>query len=378
MRVLIVGDFSSFSKNLSPGFRALGHECFVFSWGDGFKKITQGSNSYTVSPPIIYVRLFKKIFKKLSVFYATLKLRRFVYEMSKKEKWDVILIINPIFINKTLYDYKFSKRMFLSLVSNPDNIFLEACGGDVPYYDYWITQDWKNKQQVLLHSKKRLNKSERKHFEYYSSFINKVIPMSYTYAEAWRKSVYAQSKSFLVCPTIPAPIDTSQNQPYNEIGEKIVIFHGIVRPKDKGTEYIVKAMEKLQQTYPSLVECHAKGGLPLNEYLELLKRTNILIDQTYACSTGMNALYALAMGKVVLGGNEPENSIEFNYPNIPVINIGPDSEQIFKELEYLIHNPSVIMKLSREGRKYVESLHDSKIVAQKFIETFKKFGTELS
>jgi hypothetical protein len=136
-------------------------------------------------------------------------------------------------------------------------------------------------------------------------------------------------------------------------------------------------MERLQKKYPHKVECVAKGGMPLDDYLVVLSRTNILIDQTYASTTGMNALYALSMGKVLLGGNEPENCIEYHYPNIPVINIGPDSDKIFVELEKLIQNPDTIVKLSEDGRKYVEQVHDIKIVAKQYINTFIKYGEGL-
>ena len=39
MRVLIIGDFSSVAKNLCDGINSIGHESFVISWGDGFKRI---------------------------------------------------------------------------------------------------------------------------------------------------------------------------------------------------------------------------------------------------------------------------------------------------------------------------------------------------
>ena len=37
-----------------------------------------------------------------------------------------------------------------------------------------------------------------------------------------------------------------------------------------------------------------------------MKKANIVIDQTSCYSTGVNALIAMAQGKVVLGGAEPD------------------------------------------------------------------------
>jgi glycosyltransferase involved in cell wall biosynthesis len=375
MRIVIIGEFSSFSKNLSAGFRALGHECFVFSWGDGFKKIEQNKdNSYIVNSQFNgaeKIEFLKYMIHSTLEFY---KLKRKVYEMSKQEKWDSILIINPSFIKRKgkFWQARFTKGMIRALLKSSENVYLSACGGDPPYYEFWDKRAWKNKKLIDLNKTKTLSQSSITHFKYISTFINKVIPVMYDYAEAWRNSVYAQS--YTVIPTIPLPVETEKYEPYNEINGKIVVFHGIIRPKAKGTDYIVSAMERLTEKYPDKVECIAKGGLPLSEYLEVLRRTNILIDQTYAASSGMNALYSLAMGKVLLGGNEPENSIEYNYPNIPIVNIGPDSNQIFSELEKLILHPENIIRLSEEGRKYVEKVHDSKVVAQKYIDVFQKFN----
>ncbi len=378
MKILIVGEYSSFAKNLSSGLHEMGHECFVFSWGDGFKKIKQVVDSFLVEQPLpsrAFVPL-NILINRYHLLKSYFKLKRFVASLNNQNiKWDVVLIINPNFIRKDFGDNRFTKRMILSLIHDENNIFISSCGNDVPFIDYWNTQNWKNKPYIDIYSKTVLAKKNIRQFEYLKTFISKVIPMSYGYAEAWRKSIYSQS--FTVCPTIPLPIDVSSITPINEIKDKIVIFHGINRPVDKGTHHIVEAMEKLQKTYPNMVECIAKGGMPLDEYLKVLNRANILIDQTYADSTGMNALYGLAMGKVVLGGNEPENAIEYNNNSIPVVNITGDSDQIYKELEKLVFNKDLLIKLSTDSRKYVENYHDCKIVASRYIDVFKKYGVGL-
>lgn len=371
MRILIIGDFSSFSKNLSAGFQAIGHECFVFSWGDGFKKIKQDENAYmniTKKVPEYIPQPFSNFLSRYYHYCAYLRLKSFVSKMSKGEKWDVALLISINFIKYKYWHSLFTREMLESLLKDHSKIFLSACGSDVPVYDYWGKHKWKNQPLVALNKDKFLNCEDLNHFKNCASYIHHVIPVMFDYAEAWRKSQYA--KSFVVHPTIPLPVDTASYQPENVIKDRIVVFHGIIRPEAKGTKYIVEAMDRLQEKYPDKVECIAKGGMPLNEYLPLLHRTNILIDQTYAGSSGMNALYALAMGKVLLGGNEPENSVEYNYPEIPIVNIIADSNQIFAALEKLILNPSEIIRLSRVGREYVERVHDSKRVANMYIKTF--------
>ena len=375
MRILIIGEFSSFSKNLSAGFRAQGHDCFVFSWGDSFKKIEQGKNSYSIYKPVFngkgIVAKVKILFDRL---YSVLKLRTFVYKMSKYELWDVVLIINPGFINKkhSFFSDKFSKKMVLSLVRHEENVFLSACGGDVPYCDYWTHTKGKSTLFAIHYASDILSKKNIEHFESITTVVNKVIPVMFDYAEAWRKSLF--SRQYVICPTIPLPVDIDSLVDRNVIKDKIVVFHGITRPKVKGTEYIKAALDKLQGKYPNKVECVVQGGMALKDYLEVLNRSNIVVDQTNAFSVGMNGLYAMALGKVVLGGNEPENQREFNNYSCPIINIGPNAEQIFEELEKLILNPQEIIRLSNKSLQYVKEVHDCKLVAHRYIEVFNQFG----
>lgn len=371
MRILIIGEYSSFAKNLSEGFRQLGHECFVFSWGDGFKKIKQDSNfSYTINARYQGGGLLSFFFYILKSFISFLHLRDYVNNRFKAQKNDVIIILNLEFVKKKYHFWqaRFSKKMILDSVKNPENIFLSSCGNDVPYFDYWSKNKWKNEDLIKKDVKKYLSTSNIKHLKYCNSFVNKVIPISYGYAEAWRKSKY--SMHYTVIKTIPLPIDSSKISVTNVLGDKIVIFHGISRPVDKGTKYIKEALDCLQRDYADVVECRAEGGLPLDEYLKLLDRTNILIDQALADTAAMNALYGLAMGKVVLGGNEEENQKEYNEYDCPVVNIIPDHNQIYNELVKLVTNRSLIEELSLKSRMYVERVHDSKVIAQKYLEIF--------
>lgn len=378
MRVLIIGEFSSFAKNLSNGLRDLGHECFVFSWGDGFKNIKQEEQySCQISPVCFHKEdgLFSAIIVMLWNFTKFLKLKSYVRKMSKKEKWDSVLVVNPGFIQAPYHFWQplFTESMIKSLVRNENNIYLSACGGDFPYFEYWSHHRWKNADIVNEHKAKFLSKLSMRHFENCTRYIKKVIPVMYGYAEAWRKSNY--TRGITVIKTIPLPVECSEYVVNNIVGRKVVVFHGIIRPIDKGSSYIVEAMRRLQENYPEDVECKTDGGMPLGEYLEVLSRTNILVDQALADYTGMNGLYGLAMGKVVFSGNEPETKAEFGENNIPIINITPDADQIYNELVKFIGNKEKISAISKESRKYVERVHDAKVVARQYVEVFEQYNS---
>jgi hypothetical protein len=80
----------------------------------------------------------------------------------------------------------------------------------------------------------------------------------------------------------------------------------------------------------------------------------------------MNALFAMAMGKAVLSGNEPECSAELGFQS-PVINILPDATFIENTLESLVLDPSRITFHGMAGRECVIKYHDAGVVASQYL-----------
>jgi hypothetical protein len=76
------------------------------------------------------------------------------------------------------------------------------------------------------------------------------------------------------------------------------------------------------------------------------------------------------MGKVVLGGAEPEGLKSLGVELSPVINILPNKQSIVMEVEKLLANTASVPKLGVEGRKFVEDVHCHLKVAQKYINTW--------
>ncbi len=136
MKIVIVGEFSSFAKNLSKGFKALGHSCVVFSWGDGFKKVEADETTYKTNETNFNV-LGRQIRGThfLKAPFLNLKLHHFVKELSK-DKADVILVTNIVFLRQSnnffnsVFYVKFSYEMLCSIVKDKSNIYMSSCGND--------------------------------------------------------------------------------------------------------------------------------------------------------------------------------------------------------------------------------------------------------
>jgi hypothetical protein len=113
--------------------------------------------------------------------------------------------------------------------------------------------------------------------------------------------------------------------------------------------------------------------MPLDEYLEFLKGVNVVVDQAYSVSAGVNALYNMAMGKVVLGGGDQEFLDELGVKESPLIQIKPSVEDIEFELEKIIINRNEIERVGKLSRSFVERHHNYSLVARKYLEVWESW-----
>jgi glycosyltransferase involved in cell wall biosynthesis len=194
--------------------------------------------------------------------------------------------------------------------------------------------------------------------------VNGYIPIWYEYAEPFRNHPKTLK-------TIRIPINAAKFEyTPNIVKDKIVFFHGRPsRPGAKGTAYIEEAFKRMKNRYGDIAEFHVAGGLPFKEYMSLVARTNVILDDTNSYSIAMNGLFSLAQGKIVLGGAEREGNEELGLMDNPVINIVPDVNQICEAIEFLIKNKDTFVELGKKGREFVERNHDFKEIARLYVNT---------
>lgn len=352
MKILLIGEFSAFFKNLKIGFLSLGNEVTLMAGEDSWKKIDGADISINSKLPGFFGKISRRI--------------QYLYNVIFLSKYDVILIVNP---NIGL---SFISKLFsILLKSKGSKIFLSACGTDVEYlnyglskkFDYWPYDDCSESPTRPMNVHKNI-----------VNIVDFIIPTFYDYAEPWRSSSYKNK----VLRTIPLCIDTKKINtyyPFSENNKKIVFFHGINRECFKGTKYIKEALFKMKEKYPNDIEVIIDGQMPLKDYLELMKRVDVVIDQCKVYSYGsMNSLYALSMGKVLMGGLRTECIVEYNMKNVSsgIIHIEPDVNQISQQIEILISNKEKLKNMGEQNRKFVELNHDSNIIAKQYIQLFEE------
>ncbi len=350
MKILLLGEFSGLHKNLKDGLVKYGHNVTIASTGDAWKKIESD-----IFLKITTNNLVEKIFNRFYLFY----------QLKDLVGYDIVHIINPFvftfkYFPTSLYLYfifKFNKKIYLSATGD-DSFYWKYSRKILKYssfesslkYDIKDKEFWMEKPKALKFNKKMANR------------VDGVIPTMYEYEVA-----YINHPKYLT--TIPLSI-TTENIKYtpNIIKDKIVIFHGLNRYGFKGTKIVEEAFKILSKKYPNDLELIIDGNMPLDDYLKLIERVNIIIDQVYSYSCGMNALYSLAMGKVLFGGAEPESLESLNINKSPVVNIKPSAKDIVEKVEYFLNNPNEISRVGKKSREFVEKYHNSKIVARKYLD----------
>ena len=113
--------------------------------------------------------------------------------------------------------------------------------------------------------------------------------------------------------------------------------------------------------------------LPFAEYMRVIERANVIVDDANSFSVAMNGLFSMLKGKVVMGGAEPiaNNELGIQGTN-PVFNINPDPAQICETIKYIIDNRHNIERWGEEGRKFVEKYHNSVEIAKKYESVWRK------
>jgi glycosyltransferase involved in cell wall biosynthesis len=170
---------------------------------------------------------------------------------------------------------------------------------------------------------------------------------------------------------IPLAIDLELFS-YNTYPEntKTVIMHAPTSRGFKGTDYIVKAIDKLKvegfDICFNLVE-----NITHAELKEEYKKCDIFIDQIMGGWYGTAAIEAMAIGRPVICSLRKSyfEYIEFG-EKIPIIHADPDC--IYESIKHLLVNKSRLPQIGIDSRKFVEEIHDCRKIAENLIEIYKR------
>jgi glycosyltransferase involved in cell wall biosynthesis len=361
-RILLVGEYSGVHTDLADALKKRGHYVVTAHSGDSFKNY----------PRDFDLNITGK--SKLSRLYeGAIKHYRF-YRMIKKEKFDIIQFINP-----ALFPPYLDNMLFAQIFKIKSKFVLLACGGDTlvwqaykkglyKYYPYdgLSAADLENTRS--FYESERLNKLSDKIY----NRVDKIIPLLVEYLMAYE----SQSAKIHF---IPLSIDCNRigKEKFKDVsvGNKIKIYHPVSkgRETEKGSDIILKVLEKIGAEYQDRVEIITSQSISFEAYKKNLAGMDIVIDQIYSYSPSMNALYSMSLGKVVLGGAETEYLNQLNISSAPIINIIADFDDMYNKLVTIIKDPEQIKKIGKESLDFVRQYHS----VEKTVVQFEKVWGEL-
>lgn len=350
MKILLLGEFSGFHTTLRDGLLALGHDATVVASGDGTKAIPVDWNigTSTTGRAGTLVRIGKAL-----NFAAT------------APDADVLQVINPHIFPLGL---GLNSTLLRRLRRKMPKMFLSGCGDDALFVQKGIRKlrynpiDDALKYDLGLDRHPLSSEGELAWNEEMAEMVDGVIPVMHEYELS-----YSGCRTLRGSIPLPVNLDKVTALP-NRSGDRLVVMHGAGRFGFKGTRHVLEAFRILEERHPDRFEFMHLSNLPLAEYLALMARVNVVVDQTNGYSCGMNALFAMAMGKIVLGGAEPESLGIYGGENTPVLNILPDANSIVAQLEAVLAARSHLSEMGAKSRAFVEKHHDFRAVAARYIE----------
>ena len=361
MKILLLGEYSNVHHTLAEGLRVLGHEVTVASDGDGWKgydrDIDLTRRSHGVVNTIRYWLEGQKQF-------------------SKFKGYDVVQLINPVFLNlkaeRMMPYYRQLKRNNASIFMGAygmDHFFVKACLDykTFRYSDFAIGNSYRDYAENQVWIRDWLNGSKGELNKRIADDCNGIVAGLYEYYASYLP-YYSEKLTFIPFPIKPHP---AVEKEYKHTPDKVRFFIGIQKRRNtyKGTDIMLRALERVHEEMPSLCEIVKVESVPFKVYCEMMEGSDVILDQLYSYTPAMNALEAMSKGLIVVGGGEPENYEILNETELrPIVNVWPSEENVYDALRQLVLERHKVPLLSKESRLYIERHHHYIKVARQYLD----------
>ena len=365
MRILLIGEYSNVHNTLAKGLRTLGHEVCVISNGDFWKNYPRDID-------------VSRSYSKLGGLLFMARLWRLLPRM---RGYDVVQLINPIFFElkaeRLFFFYRYLRRHNQSVILGAfgmDYYWVQTCISEKPlrYSDFNIGNQLRNGDDARKEQRDWIGTAKEKLNKLIASDCDGIVTGLYEYHVCYA-SKFADKTCFIPFPIV-LPNDVIDSK--YERKDKTTIFIGINRERSvyKGTDIMLRAARDIQKKYESRVELLVAESVPFNEYQHMMDTSDVILDQLYSYTPAMNALLAMSKGIIVVGGGEPENYQILNETELrPIVNVEPNYDSVYHELEQLVLHPERTPELKRQSIEYIRRHHDFIKVARQYESFYKRF-----
>ena len=363
MKILLLGEASNLHWTLGEGLRALGHDVVVVSGGSGFMNNPRNISLVRGDGLRGAIRYVFDVARLLPSFRG----------------YDIVQIHNPEFLhlrpgkNRVIYNYlrQHNRKIFLDALGT-DYYYVKACQEGLYHYsDFFVGNRMRNyagcREEIEAWNGNAL-KNQNRHV---AETCNGIIACLYEYYIAYEKE-YKEKLAYI---PIPIQLDRYTVRPMNDTREKVRFFLGIQhhRSQLKGTDIYKDVLQEVHAHYPKECEIKEVVSVPLDEYLRLMRSSDVILDQLYSYTPATNALQAMAQGLAAVSGGEPEFYDFIGEKTLrPIINARPDAESVYRTLEEVILKREELPQRCADSRAFVEKYHNYIDVAQQYLDFWEK------
>ena len=377
MKILLMGEYSNVHATLAEGLRKLGHHVTVLSNGDFWKNYPRD------------IDLVRKPGKLGGIMYM-MKLYTIVHKL---RGYDIVQLINPMFLELKaecifpIYQYlrKHNKKVILGGFGM-DYYWVNVCCKDKPlrYSDFNIGDKLRTNTDALKERKDWLGTEKGRLNQMIAEDCDGIITGLYEYWACYQPG-FPQKTTFIPFPIKPKLITSGNGNSYTnaenhqviplDIPKKVKLFIGINKSRSeyKGTDIMLKAAQAIAKKYPDKTELRIAENIPFAEYVKMMNGSDAILDQLYSYTPSMNPLEAMARGIICIGGGEPENYEIIHEDKLrPIINVLPNYESVYQELEHLVLHPELVPLLKQQSIEYINKHHDYIKVAKRYEAFYQK------
>ncbi len=347
MDVLLVGDVSGVHVSLHYGLSKVGAQSKLLLLG-------KSSNNPTTSDQNVELLFPPKLLRPFS----------YMFKLVTMPRYDVISFAHRISFLPRSVPFKYVDVPLLR--TKCDVLSYTGLGCDeislpkvADLYSYKLCDGCEKGDSKFCESETQpLHRKARKIFE---RNFKAVIASTPEYSHIGRFSNETNIIPF------PCRRDIIPWHPSNFRSRKVRILHAPTARYRKGSDVVESALQLVREKGIDF-EYREINGLSWSDYLRALKECDIVIDQVWSQSLGMNALWCMAMGKVVFSGNEPEAYAAAPWTrDNPAINASPDPFLLASKLEHVLVNWPSYRDLPEKGLEYVGTVHDPEAVAKQYL-----------
>ena len=368
-KILLIGDYSNCHANLAIGLKKLGCDVTLMSPVNYLSSITSDINTQRSNGKFSGLRLFLK---------AHYSWHRFM------KGYDIVAINDPNFLSLRPSRLR---GLFSRLKEENGSVFYTAMSTDVNYQrmcgmmpsplrysEFFING---HHSPWYLQNPGRWEKWHNPELTEYQDYvfdnITGGVAVLYEYYLGLRHRLKENKVAYGGIPVNTDEIPFVGPRLHGKI--KIFLGRDRNRIKMKGTDLLEKAAMKAVEKFPDQAELKILENIPFPQFMEELKNSDIVLDQIYSYTPATTALLAMAMGKTVVSGAEPEYYSFINESDLhPIINADLDLEKLTVSIENIIADRNFIATNATRSRKFVEKHNKDILVAGRFLDFWQSFG----